>query len=67
MEHLLYYNDPYITQCRARLLHQAQDEEGRWYAILNQTPFYPTGGGQTDKAPEAVLAHLIQLGTEKIS
>ncbi|MFT9847056.1 alanyl-tRNA editing protein [Aneurinibacillus sp. REN35] len=46
MEYLLYYNDPYIKQFTARILHQAQDSDGRWYAVLNQTAFYPTGGGQ---------------------
>lgn len=42
----LYYKDPYITLFMTNLLKQEQDEEGRWYAILEETAFYPTGGGQ---------------------
>ncbi|MDQ0270528.1 alanyl-tRNA editing protein [Cytobacillus purgationiresistens] len=42
----LYYNDAYIKTFQALLQNQQEDEEGRLYAVLNQTGFYPTGGGQ---------------------
>ncbi|MGD6774305.1 alanyl-tRNA editing protein [Sutcliffiella horikoshii] len=42
----LFYQDPYIQTFTTRLINQAQDETGRWYVILEQTAFYPEGGGQ---------------------
>ncbi|WCK56226.1 DHHA1 domain-containing protein [Aneurinibacillus sp. Ricciae_BoGa-3] len=46
MQHKLYYQDPYITEFTASLIGQGIDDNGRPYVILNQTAFYPTGGGQ---------------------
>ena len=46
MENKLYYQDSYIQTFTARLLKQEQDASGNWYIVLNQTAFYPTGGGQ---------------------
>ncbi|WP_456276795.1 alanyl-tRNA editing protein [Bacillus sp. AK128] len=45
-ENKLYYQDAYITEFTANVISQNQDEAGNWYVILNQTAFYPTGGGQ---------------------
>jgi alanyl-tRNA synthetase len=42
----LYYRDPYINTFHAEVLKQERDQEGNWYVVLNQTAFYPTGGGQ---------------------
>ncbi|WP_166001102.1 DHHA1 domain-containing protein [Bacillus sp. Cs-700] len=42
----LYYNDPYITTFTAGKCEQFTDDENRSYVILDQTAFYPTGGGQ---------------------
>ena len=42
----LYYKDPYITSFSTNIQRQEQDEEGRWYLVLDETAFYPTGGGQ---------------------
>ena len=42
----LFYEDPYITSFTAHVLRQEQDKEGKWRAVLDQTAFYPTGGGQ---------------------
>ena len=42
----LFYQDPYITTFLAQRLKQATDEAGRPYVVLDQTAFYPTGGGQ---------------------
>ena len=42
----LFYQDAYIKDFKARVIKQAQDSEGAWYVVLDQTAFYPTGGGQ---------------------
>ncbi len=42
----LFYQDPYIQTFNTTLAKQAQDEAGKWYATLEQTAFYPKGGGQ---------------------
>jgi alanyl-tRNA synthetase len=46
MEEKLYYHDAYIKEFSAELITQKEEESGRIYAILSQTAFYPTGGGQ---------------------
>jgi len=46
MQSKLYYQDPYIQTFSAQILKQESDETGKNYIILNQTAFYPTGGGQ---------------------
>lgn len=46
MENKLYYQDPYIKSFTTLLKEQQKDEQGRVYAILKKTAFYPTGGGQ---------------------
>ncbi|KAB2329944.1 alanyl-tRNA editing protein [Cytobacillus depressus] len=46
MESKLYYEDPYLKSFTAHLLKQEKDEQGKWYAVLDKTAFYPTGGGQ---------------------
>jgi alanyl-tRNA synthetase len=42
----LYYQDPYIKEFTAAVISQKQTPEGKWYAVLDRTAFYPTGGGQ---------------------
>ncbi|MDR7079065.1 alanyl-tRNA synthetase [Neobacillus niacini] len=42
----LFYQDPYIKEFTAKLVTQGKDEHGNDYIVLNQTAFYPTGGGQ---------------------
>ena len=46
MQSKLYYQDAYIQTFTAQVLKQEFDESGRYYLVLNQTAFYPTGGGQ---------------------
>ncbi|MHC8520281.1 alanine--tRNA ligase-related protein [Rossellomorea sp. H39__3] len=41
-----YYEDAYRSAFTTTINEQAQDENGRWYVILEETCFYPTGGGQ---------------------
>ena len=46
MKTKLFYQDPYLKTFSARILKQEVDETGKNYVVLNQTAFYPTGGGQ---------------------
>ncbi len=46
MSEKLYYNDSYIKEFTASILTQGEEPDGRWYVTLDQTAFYPTGGGQ---------------------
>ncbi|PFA68770.1 alanyl-tRNA editing protein [Bacillus sp. AFS015802] len=41
-----YYQDAYMKTFHTYVQEQRQDEHGSWYAVLEQTAFYPTGGGQ---------------------
>ena len=42
----IYYDDAYQQQFAASVLASKQDKTGIWVA-LDQTAFYPTGGGHT--------------------
>ena len=42
----LYYQDPYLTSFTTTVAQQAIDEQGRPFVVLENTAFYPTGGGQ---------------------
>lgn len=42
----LYYEDAYQKKMITKGLKQEQDENGDWYVVLEETVFYPTGGGQ---------------------
>ncbi|MCG7343777.1 alanine--tRNA ligase-related protein [Sporosarcina sp. ACRSL] len=42
----LYYENVYKKTFKARIVDNGIDSEGRPYVILNNTAFYPTGGGQ---------------------
>lgn len=42
----LYYEDPYIKTFETELVYQAADDKERIFAVLKETAFYPTGGGQ---------------------
>ncbi|MEH7442929.1 DHHA1 domain-containing protein [Bacillus sp. JJ1122] len=46
MDQKLYYKDSYLKSFTAELIKQGNDESGCLYAVLSQTAFYPTGGGQ---------------------
>lgn len=41
----LYYQDPYRTSFKVNVVREGE-EDGRPYAVLENTVFYPTGGGQ---------------------
>ncbi|MCA1056993.1 DHHA1 domain-containing protein [Rossellomorea aquimaris] len=42
----LYYDDAYITRFETSITRQGQEEDGRPFIVLEETAFYPTGGGQ---------------------
>jgi alanyl-tRNA synthetase len=42
----LYYADPYRKSFTAQIIKAAQNTEGNHYVVLDNTAFYPTGGGQ---------------------
>ncbi|MGD6968018.1 alanyl-tRNA editing protein [Rossellomorea vietnamensis] len=46
MTQKLYYLDQYIRDFKTKLISQERSEDGRWFAILEETAFYPAGGGQ---------------------
>ncbi len=46
LKNRLYYQDPYKISFTTTVTQHAIDEQGRPFAILENTAFYPTGGGQ---------------------
>ena len=42
----LYYIDPYKNSFKTRVSKESRDAKGNFYAVLENTAFYPTGGGQ---------------------
>ncbi|WP_176548388.1 alanyl-tRNA editing protein [Bacillus toyonensis] len=46
MEQKLYYIDAYTKDFTTKIIKQDYDKEGNLYVVLNETAFYPTGGGQ---------------------
>ncbi len=46
LEKKLYYNDAYQQTFTTKVIKQEHDTEGNLYVVLNETAFYPTGGGQ---------------------
>lgn len=42
----IFYQNPYIRSFTASLQKSEKDEQGRFYVVLDETAFYPTGGGQ---------------------
>ncbi|NWQ39271.1 alanyl-tRNA editing protein [Bacillus sp. EB106-08-02-XG196] len=46
MKNQLFYQDAYIKSFTAKVVTKGKDEDGKDYIVLDQTAFYPTGGGQ---------------------
>jgi alanyl-tRNA synthetase len=42
----LFYQNSYIQTFTSKIIKQEIDENGLWYIVLEETAFYPTGGGQ---------------------
>jgi len=46
MTRKLYYEDPYLVEFTASVTKRGIEADGTPYAVLDQTAFYPAGGGQ---------------------
>lgn len=46
LKNRLYYQDAYCQSFTTQIAKVAQDTEGKPYVVLENTAFYPTGGGQ---------------------
>ncbi|PEA07384.1 serine-tRNA(Ala) deacylase AlaX [Bacillus cereus] len=46
LEQKLYYADAYKKDFTTKVIKQDYNAEGNLYVVLNETAFYPTGGGQ---------------------
>ena len=46
MQELFYYQDVMMKEFDATIQSQQIDVDGRKYIVLDNTAFYPTGGGQ---------------------
>lgn len=46
LEQKLYYTDAYKKDFTTKVIKQDYDKDGNLYVVLNETAFYPTGGGQ---------------------
>jgi len=46
LEQKLYYTDAYKQDFTTKVIKQNYDKDGNLYVVLNETAFYPTGGGQ---------------------
>ncbi len=59
----LFYDDAYITRFETAVNRQGQDKDGRHFVVLEQTAFYPTGGGQP--FDEGILDGITVLDVEE--
>lgn len=46
MKERLYYQNPYLKEFTAAVVERGSEADGTFYIVLDQTAFYPTGGGQ---------------------
>jgi len=46
MRNRLFYQDSYIKSFTSKVVTKGNDKDGNYYIVLDQTAFYPTGGGQ---------------------
>ena len=60
----LFYLDPYIQSFKTEMVKQQQDKQGNWYVLLQETSFYPTGGGQPNDTGS--LNDIKVIGVEEI-
>lgn len=58
----LYYNDSEISQAIVHVLDSAKDEVG-YYAVLDQSCFYPEGGGQPADTGRIGAAKVVDVQT----
>ena len=46
LKNRLYYENPYCKKFKSTILSASEDKDGNPYIVLENTAFYPTGGGQ---------------------
>ncbi|ARZ63686.1 alanyl-tRNA editing protein [Bacillus thuringiensis] len=64
LEQKLYYTDAYKQDFTTKVIKQDYDKDGNLYVILNETVFYPTGGGQPHDT--GTLNGIAVLGVEEV-
>lgn len=65
LEHKLYYTDAYKQDFTTKVIKQDYDKDGNLYVVLNETAFYPTGGGQPHDT--GTLNGITVLGVEEVN
>ncbi|MEC1629929.1 alanyl-tRNA editing protein [Bacillus paranthracis] len=65
MEHKLYYTDAYKQDFTTKVIKQDYDKDGNLYVVLNETAFYPTGGGQPHDT--GTLNGITVFGVEEVN
>lgn len=53
----IYLEQPYLKELEATILEVSADKEGVWKVILDQTIFYPMGGGQPTDQGKLLLSN----------
>lgn len=65
LEHKLYYTDAYKQDFTTKVIKQDYDKDGNLYVVLNETAFYPTGGGQPHDT--GTLNGITVFGVEEVN
>lgn len=60
----LFYQNSYIQTFTSKIIKQEKDENGLWYIVLEETAFYPTGGGQPFDT--GTINNILVLNVEEI-
>ncbi|MFD1927914.1 alanine--tRNA ligase-related protein [Sporosarcina siberiensis] len=64
LKNRLYYEDPYQKQFRTNVIKESKDTEGNPYVVLENTAFYPTGGGQPHDTGSLNGIHVVNVEEE---